>query len=248
MLDNGGIGDLGSPNTNAGSSALFASPLSGENSQLFITFDYRNFDLKDPHNNTRLDLNHSNDSIGNRVLIGAGALNEDLFSMIVEENLHGGSGVLIAETTVGSLSNDGEHTLIGLLDFEFGQIAIWVDPDESDFYNPNTGNNSAEVAITWLQPAIELSNFVSYSLIRNVDDDVRFDNLIIANDPLSVGLLVQGILLGDVNRDGSVDLLDVAPFVELLTNGGFQAQADINQDGAVDLLDVAPFVELLSGG
>ncbi|MEM9413308.1 MAG: hypothetical protein AAGA30_19525, partial [Planctomycetota bacterium] len=38
-------------------------------------------------------------------------------------------------------------------------------------------------------------------------------------------------LLGDVNQDGSVDLLDVSPFVDLLTNGGFQSEADINGDG-----------------
>ena len=56
------------------------------------------------------------------------------------------------------------------------------------------------------------------------------------------------ILLGDVNLDGSVDLLDVEPFVDLLTNGEFQNEADINQDGVVDLLDVAPFVGLLTGG
>ena len=53
-------------------------------------------------------------------------------------------------------------------------------------------------------------------------------------------------LIGDVNLDGSVDLLDVAPFVALLEDGVFQAEADINGDGAVDLLDVAPFVNLLA--
>ncbi|MEM9413229.1 MAG: hypothetical protein AAGA30_19120, partial [Planctomycetota bacterium] len=55
------------------------------------------------------------------------------------------------------------------------------------------------------------------------------------------------VLLGDVNLDGIIDLLDVSPFVHLLTNGDFQAEADINQDNFVDLLDVAPFVNLLSG-
>lgn len=55
-------------------------------------------------------------------------------------------------------------------------------------------------------------------------------------------------LLGDVNCDGEVNLLDVAPFVELLSNGGFSEKADINQDGSLDLLDVSPFVALLSGG
>ena len=55
------------------------------------------------------------------------------------------------------------------------------------------------------------------------------------------------VLLGDVNLDGIVDLLDVAPFVERITTGTFQAEADINMDGSVDLLDVAPFVDLLTG-
>ena len=57
-----------------------------------------------------------------------------------------------------------------------------------------------------------------------------------------------GIRLGDVNLDGSVNLLDVAPFIELITTGMFQAEADVNQDGVVNLLDVQPFVALLSGG
>ena len=55
------------------------------------------------------------------------------------------------------------------------------------------------------------------------------------------------ILIGDVNLDGSVDLLDVGPFVDLLSNGLFQLEADIDQNGVVDLLDVGPFVDLLTG-
>ena len=50
---------------------------------------------------------------------------------------------------------------------------------------------------------------------------------------------------GDVNRDGRINLLDVAPFAALIDTGGFQPEADVNQDGAVDLLDVQPFVKLL---
>lgn len=54
-------------------------------------------------------------------------------------------------------------------------------------------------------------------------------------------------LLGDVNCDEVVNLLDVAPFVEAITSGSFQPRADINQDGFVNLLDVAPFIDLLTG-
>jgi hypothetical protein len=54
--------------------------------------------------------------------------------------------------------------------------------------------------------------------------------------------------LGDVNQDGLISLLDVAPFVNRLTTGTFQCEADINMDGAVTLLDVAGFVAILTGG
>ena len=55
-------------------------------------------------------------------------------------------------------------------------------------------------------------------------------------------------VLGDINCDGVVNLLDVSPFVDLLSNNGFSAKADINTDGVVNLLDVSPFVDLLTGG
>ncbi len=68
----------------------------------------------------------------------------------------------------------------------------------------------------------------------------------------STTMVLQGVaaseeIIGDVNCDGEVNLLDVAPFVDLITSGGFSTKADINEDGNVDLLDVGPFVELLAG-
>lgn len=52
---------------------------------------------------------------------------------------------------------------------------------------------------------------------------------------------------GDLNCDGAVDLLDVAPFVAALSSGEFNPKADITGDGIVNLLDVQPFVDLLAG-
>ena len=53
--------------------------------------------------------------------------------------------------------------------------------------------------------------------------------------------------LGDINCDGAVNLLDIAPFVALVSAGQFFDKADINQDGVVNLLDVGGFIELLNG-
>ena len=73
------------------------------------------------------------------------------------------------------------------------------------------------------------------------DETMVVDNLEITGDE------GKGGMLGDVNCDGVVNLLDVAPFVDLVSLGEFSAKADINGDGDVDLLDVAPFVALLAG-
>ena len=46
---------------------------------------------------------------------------------------------------------------------------------------------------------------------------------------------------GDCNLDGTLDLLDVLPFVELILSGIPLPEADTNQDGMVNLLDVSGF-------
>jgi hypothetical protein len=64
---------------------------------------------------------------------------------------------------------------------------------------------------------------------------------------------IQLLFKGDVNLDGSVNNLDIAPFVQLLTGGTMLFPespwlGDINHDGVVNNLDIAPFVQLLTGG
>ena len=103
------------------------------------------------------------------------------------------------------------------------------------------------------------------AVFANVFVDASFDNFfgIVTGEEIeqvrvsSAGLIgidnivfnrLGDVLLGDINLDGNVNLLDVAPFVELVSSGQFQAEGDTNGDGVVNLLDVGPFIELLSGG
>lgn len=87
-------------------------------------------------------------------------------------------------------------------------------------------------------------------VIRQVtgeEPDLLFSDYAITNFQVEVAD-VPTTLLGDVNLDGVVTLLDVGPFVDLLSNGGFQLEADLNQDGLVTLLDVGPFVDAIANG
>lgn len=80
-----------------------------------------------------------------------------------------------------------------------------------------------------------------------LEDGSELNNDFIQLDNGVIILVEVGGLVGDVNCDGVIDLLDVSPFVEAVSGGSFNSKADINMDGVVDLLDVGPFVALLSG-
>ena len=54
------------------------------------------------------------------------------------------------------------------------------------------------------------------------------------------------VLLGDVNTDGDVNFLDIAPFIARLFDSVFQAEADMNGDGVVSFADISLFIEALS--
>lgn len=53
-------------------------------------------------------------------------------------------------------------------------------------------------------------------------------------------------ILGDVNQDGVVNFLDIAPLIAVLTVGSFLEEADCNQDGEVNFLDIEAFIGILT--
>ena len=63
---------------------------------------------------------------------------------------------------------------------------------------------------------------------------------------VALASVVSEVLLGDINLDGTVNFLDISPFVGVLAAGEFQASADINQDGVVNFLDISPFIDILT--
>lgn len=117
----------------------------------------------------------------------------------------------------------------GLIDSNFGERSIELKEITSISIN-STSTNSEGLSRSF-------NNDGEFVLILEFDETEQV---------ILKGKIVEDLLLGDINQDGVVDLLDISPFVKLLAAGGFQVEADINQDGVFDLLDVALFVDLLS--
>lgn len=181
---NKSVGSLGTSQNsnagNAGNSLGFASPVSIKGGQLFIRYKYSNLNTSKIHESSRLDLNYTRIAEGNRVILGSYIT--DNLQLVLEPNMHNGLGNLVVDSRIGTVSGTGSHVVLGLLDEQFEQIAIWIDPDANDFYNPLTGENSANAVKAWRVPAGGLTNFVSYSLIRNGDDRVSFDDVVFARE------------------------------------------------------------------
>lgn len=140
-----------------------------------------------------------------------------------------------ASETLIAIVVDEEATLT--YTFEDGSTADENDPLTIDgtFLNNSFQNFSASISGTGNELTLTLD------FANNGGNELLAINNILIESSMDTGIV------GDVNCDGVVDLLDVAPFVEALTNGSDNPKADIDGSGTVDLLDVAPFVALLTG-
>ena len=56
----------------------------------------------------------------------------------------------------------------------------------------------------------------------------------------------KALMLGDVNQDCEVNMLDIAPFIVVLQSNAFQAEADCNEDSGVNFLDIIAFIDILA--
>lgn len=191
--------------SNAGAGIKFAVPINIESGQLFIRYDHINVDPSNPQDGTRLQLQTGNFHTSHNVSLGAvmaaAQPPTDRLGLAVTQSAHTAGGTLRVDSGITSASGGGRHVIVGLLDAQWGRIAIWIDPDASDYYDPQSGQNSANAMTVWTPPAGGLPNWVGYALIRNVDDQVKFDNVVFTRTWAALGIF-QGRYAD--NADGTI--------------------------------------------
>ena len=131
-------------------------------------------------------------------------------------------------TPFGNGNNIADHVQVSV----FGADDVSADERSDEAQNGGVWDNQSEwVSILPETTRIVLREGVENNESHGPDDyDVEFT-----------------FLPGDVNGDNNTNLLDVAPFVNAISNGDYIPAADLNTDGSVNLLDVAPFIDVIAG-
>ena len=65
---------------------------------------------------------------------------------------------------------------------------------------------------------------------------------------LTGSCVIDNYILGDINGDEVLDILDVVLMINIILNNEYSVVADVNEDGSVDILDVVLMVNILLGG
>lgn len=104
-------------------------------------------------------------------------------------------------------------------------------------FDPNNGVNP----ISW---TVQGSHD---TVVIDINRDGQKDLFMATCEDFHMFVNTAPLVLGDINLDGVVNLLDVDPFIDLLGSSGFLLGADFNQDGEVNLLDVNGFITALGG-
>ena len=185
-----------------------------------------------------------------------------------------GSADYGVEVAVGGVTSFGSPALLNIIAFNNGDYGFgagnrfgiangaqeFFELSPGDVFDGSTGGGVGQLSVTGtgVRTFGFISEFGQVGYFRidlgNGNVPVIFlDGEVAVNDAngmndFTITVPSGGVLLGDVNQDGSIDFSDIAPFISRLAMGEFQAEADIDESGVVDFQDIAPFIGLLSGG
>lgn len=173
-------------NQNASASVLLNTPYDLSAGPLFIKYDYTWVTNTGGGvgQATRMDISFQNVIGGQGAYLGS-LSGSGKFEFAATNSANLSDTRANVASNVSALNPGVKYTLLGVLDPINKQIALWIDPTATDYYNPN-GTSSARFVSAW-NPTVALKVY-GFSFVTNYGDEVLFDNAVFASDPLTVGI------------------------------------------------------------
>ena len=98
----------------------------------------------------------------------------------------------------------------------------------------------------WQAPSQDIGNIQFYlsAIATNHNHSTSGDNTYTQ----IITLTPQNVVLGDINEDGILNILDIVLMINVILSNEYSLVADVNEDGLVNILDVVLMVNILIGG
>ena len=115
--------------------------------------------------------------------------------------------------------------------------------DKILFEGANSGHGFA--AYPYGEVAQYALNWLKYQVLN---DETAFENLLEAPESASqylTNLSYEDTLLGDINNDGQINVIDIISTVNLILSNEYQSIADINSDNQLNVLDIVAILNII---
>ena len=151
--------------------------------------------------------------------------------------------------TVGIQNTPGDDGLMVVYNSEYvaSGLSLSYSPSDNADWLQIAGQENGEI----LYGDEEYLNIIANSTDLTIGQ--YLGNIIISSNsqsnvliPVSLEVLDDSLILGDINEDGLVNVLDVVSLVNIILNNyDFNQNGDVNQDGFLNVLDVVVLVNII---
>ena len=112
------------------------------------------------------------------------------------------------------------------------------------------GGNSGDVVIPYDHAGSLLWQYVNSGFMPPSATDLTQTQIDLIAQWIDEGALSEPYepIIGDVNDDGTVNILDIVQLTNMILSDDYQEIADLNADGNLNILDIVILVNIILGG
>ena len=120
----------------------------------------------------------------------------------------------------------------------------------TSYDNLMNGGESGDVVIPYDHANSLLWQYVNSGFMPPGANDLTQSQVNLISQWIDEGALSEPYepLPGDVNDDGTVNILDIVQLANMILSDDYQESADLNGDGNLNILDIVQLVNIILGG
>ena len=117
----------------------------------------------------------------------------------------------------------------------------------TSYNNLMNGGNSGDVVIPYDHVNSLLWQYINSGFMPPSTNDLTDTQVNLIAQWIDEGALPEPdeALLGDVNDDGTVNILDIVQLTNMILSNDYQDSADLNGDGNLNILDIVQLINII---